>query len=76
MIEVGINKRDGFGAFLGAIGRVFRRKGEEASREVREIQEPQSEAEEALFLAMGYAEPDGDGVQVVERKIEEALKEA
>jgi len=77
MIEAGITKRDGFGRFLAALGGVFRRKSGAASEALRGKQhEPQTEAEEALYLAMGYAQPDGEGVRVVNEKIQEAFAEA
>jgi hypothetical protein len=77
MIDAEINMKDGFGRFMATLGRVFRLKSAAASRELKgKPHEPQSEAEEALYLAMGYAQPDGEGVRIVNDKIREALAEA
>ena len=77
MIEAEIKMKDGFGRFMATLGRVFSRKSDAANRDLKgKSHEPQSEAEEALYLAMGYAQPDGEGVRIVNDKIREALAEA
>ena len=77
MIEAEIRKRGRFTEFLDGLRTVFRRKGAEAAAEIGEMErpEPRDEAEEALYLAMGWAEPEGDdALKVMRGKLKEAVE--
>jgi len=56
-----ITVRETFGKWLQGLDGLFRRKGEEAGREIssKERPEPRGDAEEALWQAMGWNEPQG-----------------
>jgi hypothetical protein len=77
MISVRIKIKDSLGRWLGGLESIFRRGG----RERREIPlrrgEPLGDAEEALWQAMGWNEPQGGSGarEVVSRAAAEALRE-
>jgi hypothetical protein len=78
MIELRVKLKDSFGKWLGGIESVFRRKGRDAGREIsaEARPEPRGEAEEALWQAMGWSEPEGrDALAVARRAAGEALLE-
>ena len=79
MVELEIKTSTGLTRFFAGVGRMFRRKAEEAGQEVSEQERPEvrNEAEEALHMAMGWNDPDGeDASEVLQRKMSEAIKEA
>jgi hypothetical protein len=59
MVGLKITVRDSFGKWLQGLESLFRRKGAEAGREIssKERPEPRGDAEEALWQAMGWNEP-------------------
>lgn len=77
MLELRVKMKDSFGSWLGGLGRALGVKGREASREASAIERPapRDEAEEALWQAMGWDEPQGeDAGKVAARAVEEVLK--
>jgi hypothetical protein len=76
MIALKVTVKDTFGKWLGGVGRLLGVKGEEAGREIssQERPEPRDEAEEALWQAMGWNEPEGeDAGKVTARAVGEVL---
>ncbi len=77
MIGISVRVKEGLGSWLGGLGRVFSAKGREAAAEIgrKERPEPRTEAEEALWQAMGWDEPDGEAaVDVAVGKAAEVLR--
>ncbi len=54
-----VTVKDRFGAWLDGLSGMLRRKGDEAQREIaaKDLPEPRDAAEEALWQAMGWSEP-------------------
>ena len=78
MIGVAIKVKEGFGRFLGGLGKRLLQAGREAGEEISTIERPapRDEAEEALWQAMGWADPEGeDSGKVVGRKWQEVISE-
>jgi hypothetical protein len=79
MITLRVALRDSFGKWLGGLESVFRRKSHDAGREIsaKKLPAPRDAAEEALWQAMGWNEPQGgSGARdVVSRAAAEALRE-
>ena len=76
-MELRVKVKDGFAPWLGGLRRMFGIKSREASREIssRELPEPRDEAEQALWQAMGWDEPQGaDAIQLAAGKFKDALK--
>jgi hypothetical protein len=78
MVGLKVTLKDSCGKWLGGLGGIFRRKGAEAGSEIssKERPEPRGEAEEALWQAMGWNEPQGGSGahEVVSRAAAEALR--
>lgn len=77
MIGISVKVKDGLGRWLGGLGRVFSAKGREAALEIgrKERPEPRTEAEKALWQAMGWDEPeDESAAEVAVSKAAEILK--
>jgi len=77
MVGLKVTVKDSFGKWLGGLESLFRRKGAEAGREIssKERPEPRGDAEEALWQAMGWNEPQGhDALKVAGRVAGEALR--
>jgi hypothetical protein len=78
MITMRVALRSSFGKWLQGLESVFRRKSRDANREIsaKKLPAPRDEAEEALWQAMGWNEPQGgSGARdVVSRAAAEALR--
>jgi hypothetical protein len=70
MMDLRIKLRDGFSRWLGGVGRALRMKSAEATDEAGAIARPtpRDEAEEALWQAMGWTEPEGEDVAALARR--------
>ena len=78
MIGMEINLRETFGRWMDGLGAVFGRKGVAASHEIslKPRPAPRDGAEEALWQAMGWTEPQGeDALKVAARAAGEAIAE-
>ena len=76
MIALKVTVKDSFGKWLGGLSGMFQRKGEAAGREISAEARPapRDEAEEALWQAMGWNEPESeDAGKVVARAVGEVL---
>ena len=78
MIGMEINLRETFGRWMGGLGAVFGRKGRDAAKDIAAVKRPapRDAAEEALWQAMGWSEPQQeDALKVARRAAGEALLE-
>ncbi len=76
MIALRVMLKDRFGKWLSGLEGRFRRKEETAAREIsaKERPAPRDEAEEALWQAMGWNEPEErDALEVAARAAADAL---
>ena len=76
MIAAKLNLREKLSQWLGGVGRALRLKGDEATDEAgaEARPTPRDEAEEALWQAMGWNDPEGeDAMAVARRKAGEVL---
>lgn len=71
MIAAKLNLRDTFSRWIGNMGRALRLASDEATDEAGAVArpEPRDEAEEALWQAMGWNEPDGEDAAAVARRV-------
>lgn len=79
MFSMQVSLREGFGSWLGGIGRVLGRKGKEAGDELSAKDLPgeaQDDAEAALWQAMGWSKAEAaESAAVLERLVREGLEQ-
>ena len=76
-MEITVKLKETFSGWLDGLASVFGSKGREASEEISAMARPGSrdDAEQALWQAMGWSEPEGeDALKVVDRVAGEALE--
>lgn len=77
-MELKVRVKDGVGRWLGGLGKMLGLAGRDAEEELGDAPrpEPRDEAEEALWQAMGWDEPEGeDAGKVVARVVGEVIRD-